>query len=277
MFQDEQKSKKTNIKKLLRRNFLKAYTVLLSALHIIPKKKILIIGHMRSGSSLVTHILIDNTEIAGIGETHTTYNNKNYKTALATSLMLRMGKKSFSKKITYLLDKVLHDYIKTEKILTDENTKIILLARCPEQTIPSIIKIYKHRIVTKAEATAYYSNALKRMLYIKRKYDKKCFLIDYENFLEDNENILQGLSNFLNLKTPLSSSYEVNAFSGKAGIGDFSKNLLTGRVLNKHEKQAKVFDPVGVEKEFSEAVALYAELKQICGLKMPSFNINLKK
>ena len=34
---------------------------------------IFILGHMRSGSSLLAHILADNAEVAGAGESHITY------------------------------------------------------------------------------------------------------------------------------------------------------------------------------------------------------------
>jgi hypothetical protein len=45
--------------------------------HLSSAEKLLLLGHMRCGSSLLTHILVDNPEIAGYGETHTRYNTSN--------------------------------------------------------------------------------------------------------------------------------------------------------------------------------------------------------
>ena len=59
---------------LLKRPVKHAFLLAHSIQHWIqPQQKILLLGHMRCGSSLLSNILATNPEITGYGETHLDY------------------------------------------------------------------------------------------------------------------------------------------------------------------------------------------------------------
>lgn len=72
-----------------------------------PNQILFMLGHMRSGSSLLTHILNTNPEISGFGESHLKYSTKEDFKELIYQVHQTLGKWQVDEK--YILDKILHD------------------------------------------------------------------------------------------------------------------------------------------------------------------------
>ncbi len=151
---------------------LAKYSSILMFFKLAPHKRIIIIGHMRSGSSLLSHILLNNPEISGIGETHTTYKDKNYHLQLIASILAKKRLLYFLSKRKFVMDKVLHKHILDDSILMDENTFIILLVRTPEEVIPSILRTFEitKKPYTFEKAFDHYFERLNCVLDTYRKY-----------------------------------------------------------------------------------------------------------
>jgi len=114
-----------------------------------PLKILLLLSHMRSGSSLLTHILNSNSEIIGYGETHLEYSSeldlkklmlKVYFHGQEFTTIQDVEKLKMSEK--YVLDKVLHnnkfltaDFLASDKIVT------IFLLREPKRSLKSILEL----------------------------------------------------------------------------------------------------------------------------------------
>jgi len=82
-----------------------------------------ILGHMRSGSSLLTHILSSNAAIDGYGETHLDYSNPQ-DFGVATANVCRHLWKVPSGE--YVLDKVLHKrHIPRSELLKHPSVRVI--------------------------------------------------------------------------------------------------------------------------------------------------------
>jgi hypothetical protein len=63
-----------------------------------------VLGHMRSGSTLLCHLLCNSDEIIGFGETHNNYRRRSDLAKLLTSVRASTGKNPF--KYRYVLDKI---------------------------------------------------------------------------------------------------------------------------------------------------------------------------
>jgi hypothetical protein len=200
-----------------------------------PYKIIFILSHMRSGSSLLSHILCSNPEIIGYGETHLTYESPLDFKKLMFNVYWQV--KDLNMNHTYVLDKILHNH----KILEDEliyspNIYKIFLLREPTRTLPSILGIKPHW--SEEKALDYYVERLDKLAdYAKNNHNpERSFYINYDALLENNQGIFDRLQNFLGTPIPFSEKYQVLHTTGIKGIGDSSENIKVGRIIKTEPK-----------------------------------------
>lgn len=192
---------------------------------------IMIIGCMRSGSSLLSHILTTSPEISGFGESHVRYKSREDLLRLAYWILRFRGQ--WPSRHRYLLDKVLHDsHIPDVAALASWcNLKVIVLHRDRGANAVSLQRLFKSDL---SQAEAYYderqfeiANLLKRL-----PSDVEVMNTTYEGITESTEAELSRLRDFLGLQAPLSSEYQLHAASGRWGIGDGSAKLSSGKIVS---------------------------------------------
>ncbi len=214
-----------------------------------PDKFIILFGHQRAGSTLLTKILCSNPEILGYGETHLPYkSNKDIKTISGKILyVFRKWLKNNPtqvEKIKFFFDKSLFNYY----VLTDEPTfflddtiHIIFLLREPQGAIPSIMNLARldpHDKPKKYERGAcdYYIARLNGMVEYAtffRKNKKPFLTVTYQQIICDTKNLFSQLEGFLGLSHALSEEYDMSM--NRIGSGDQSENLLSGKI-NRNKK-----------------------------------------
>ncbi len=109
---------------------------------ILGKKKyIFILSHMRSYTSLLSHILGSHREICGYSETGQSYFGiydlimLRYKVCLANNNRLE-GR--------FILDKILHNGCSiSDQVMNRDDVYIIFMLRKPEETIKCLIKYWR--------------------------------------------------------------------------------------------------------------------------------------
>lgn len=238
-----------------------------------PYKILFILSHMRSGSSLLTHILISNPQIIGFGESHLRYESElDFK-----SLMMRVywQNREFSKipehlpqfrmNHQYILDKVLHDnkFLKDD-FLQSKQVYSIFLLREPYRTIPSLLDLKPHW--NQNNAYEYY---VQRLLTL-QKYaaqiadDKRTFFLTYNQILDNTNSCLSALQNFLNLKENLSEEYQILNTTGKKNIGDYKGNIKAGKIVRNPRKIDIEIDQEILEKANSYYQKSVSNLAQYC-------------
>ncbi len=222
-----------------------------------PYKIIFILSHMRSGSSLLTHLLVSNPDIMGFGESHLQYESEwDFK-----RLMMRIywQHQEFSKfpehfykfkmNHQYILDKVLHDnkFI-NDDFLTSKQVYVIFLLRNPEQTIPSLLDLKPHW--NEENAYNYYTE---RLLSLQKYAEKindsnKCLLLTYHQLLDNTNSALLSLQNFLQTSQEFSEEYTILNTTGKKNIGDYKGNIKAGKIIRNQRKIDLKIDQFLLEK-----------------------------
>lgn len=195
-----------------------------------PYRVLFILSHMRSGSSLLTHLLISNPEIMGYGETHLNYSSEKDLKELIFKLYWRFKDLKMNHK--YVLDKVLHNHkILDDSILKSENIYLIFLLREPEKTLKSILQLKSH--LNEEQALQYYIHRLDKLNSYAEMIDNKkhCLFITYEQVLNQSQLVFQTLQDFLGTKIGFSEEYQVLQTTGIRGIGDSSENIKAGRII----------------------------------------------
>ncbi|MGR5237537.1 sulfotransferase family protein [Vibrio alfacsensis] len=195
------------------------------------KQNIFIVSHMRSCSTLLSHVLSTHPQICGHRELHSSYTRRIH--FLKTRASLFRERESFVQ-ADYLLDKMLHCKLSIDERIFKRKPKYIFLLREPETTMVSMIKMHLSHKNTKQSIYKLEEYYVNRMIYMKEYWNKlegdKIF-VSSEMLTDKTQNTLSKISRFLNLSTPLSDKYELYTDTGKHGVGDFSSNIKSGRIL----------------------------------------------
>ena len=146
----------------------------------------------------------------------------------------------------FLLDKILHDYELTDKVLEVTKPKVIFLLREPENTLKSIINMgyltgiewYKNP----EKALKYYNNRLSQLEKLSKQVAGDYCFIESDDLVNTPEAILEKLTHWLNLKQPLKKEYSIFKNTGKPGYGDPSENIKSG-VLEQTRRYPKIIIP----------------------------------
>lgn len=224
------------------------------------KKKpehLFIFSHMRSRSSVLSHIIGSNPEVCGYSELQISYVNQD---------SLCEAKNSFLKesigKPRYFLDKILHDHGFSSEIFSAENIKVIFLLREPESTIKSIINMGyltgKNWYKDPSNALSYYNDRLHQLeslsLYSKGSY----IFIDSDDLVNKPDLVLKKITAYLKLKKPLKKEYSIFENTGKPTFGDPSNNIKSG-VLQVTKGYPDIVVPLNI---LEKAMVSYEKCKE---------------
>jgi hypothetical protein len=210
------------------------------------RRHLFLLGHMRSYSSVLSHILGSHPQIDGYCETHTKYRTRldlwrlHYRVRKLTGEPLRGD---------YVFDKVLHDYPLARSILDSSRTRGIVLVRRPRETVRSIIgmglqysPIAWHRDF--GRVARYYQTLLAGLLRLAEALRGRVVFLEAETLLSSTREVLDQLGVFLELQSPLQPEYRRFAHTGELGFGDPSEAISAGRVtLTPSESQTAVSLP----------------------------------
>jgi hypothetical protein len=193
------------------------------------KKYLFVVSHMRSRSSVLSHILGNNAAICGYKELHQSYKNQfsliNMQIELVKDLNCKLSNK-------YLLDKMLNNFTITDEILNKAKPKILFLLREPESTIKSIINMGNKTGVSwykdPLKVTEYYCKRLRNMEQLYSRAGSGNLFIDSNELIENADFTLNKISNWLQLVEPLKTTYTTYKDTGVTGFGDPLENIKSG-------------------------------------------------
>jgi hypothetical protein len=194
---------------------------------------IFILGHMRSGSTLLAHILASHPDIVGAGEMHISYHTP------ADLPKLILGTcKSLHKPILrepYIVDQINHEYVAAQVLLSKEVHKCVILLREPEGTLKSMLNL---SVWDEKQALNIYVNRLETLTQYASLLRERAMLVEYDDLIDHADETLATLTSFIGLDSPLTPSYATHRMTGRvAGYGDPSDNIKIGRIVRtpKHE------------------------------------------
>jgi hypothetical protein len=229
------------------------------------KNTILLLSQMRSYSSLFGHNVGSSDEIDGYYEMHNHYFT--IRSILKSKLQFLMSQLP-SNKHRYFFDKILHNHLNvTDQILKSDNTKIVIMIRKPQDTLPSILKMANNRGFTSKmqapeEACLYYINRIKKLVAYSKKVEGKYLFLESESFIKEDGEALKILTKYLELDgPPLSGSFNQFKHTSKEKFGDMSGNLKNAKIIITNKNQvANNYDEYFSEGKINDS---YLEAKKI--------------
>ena len=230
-----------------------------------PYKILFILSHMRSGSSLLTHILNSNPEIIGYGETHINYASEANFKDLIFKVYWKM--RDYQMQHKYVLDKILHTKkILNKSLLTSNNIRTIFLIREPVRSLNSILDLKLHW--NEKKALDYYLERLAMLENYAKIINNKnhSLFITHEQLLQQTNLVFEKLKNFLDANEGFSEQYEILRTTGRSGIGDSSNNIKAGRIL----RESRRLDNKISQESIAKAMPLFNQcsetLSQYCSI-----------
>jgi hypothetical protein len=199
---------------------------------------ILILGHMRSYSSVLCHVLGSHPEIAGYAEMHL-----RYRTVLD---LLRLRSRVFRSlgcvlPGRFVLDKVLHDeYVVAPSILRRDDVSAVVVVRRPAESIRSVLamgaRIPSVGWYSDVDAVVDYYVRRLRTLATVRQHASHCLFVRAEDIVQQTSRVLTEVERFLGLRQELTDEYEIFPHTGQPGFGDDSPAILAGRIVRPPER-----------------------------------------
>lgn len=204
-----------------------------SAAIILPKKHIFLLSHMRAYSSLFGHIMGSNPAICGYYEMHIGYYS--WKSPIRQK-MLYFQQEDAKPGFSYMFDKILHnEHSVCLNVLNNSRARSIFCLRQPQDVIPSILKLYReidpaHEFNSEVFATHYYIKRLAALEAIAESLEQEFFYFDSDALKLQSDDCLGSLSEWLQLRTPLSDTYALQQHTSKERYGDSSAALRAGHI-----------------------------------------------
>jgi len=195
--------------------------------------RIFLLSHMRAFTSLAGHILGSHPRINGYFEMHISYDDAS---ALDRQLDVFLQYETPKENSRYLFDKLLHnDYRLNPALFDPAGLKVLVALQEPGKTVRSIVDLFRSKgtdepYASPVEAANYYVARLEALAEFCRTTTRPYYYYDAELFQEDPETLLARLTDWLELDSPLSGRYQLFSQTGKAGRGDSSGLIYSGRI-----------------------------------------------
>lgn len=198
-------------------------------------RAVFILAHMRCGSTALSNILCSRAEISGYGEAHVAYRAPGDLGRLVVNQALR---RAWKPRARFLFDKVLHNRHDAAAPPEFFQAKAIFLCRRPEDTIPSIRRLFtslgKKQYVTDASAAQYYLDRVGRLGELWQAFPAEHRVgLTYDALMGNTDACLGQVSAIVGLTPPLKNSYRSHSASVRGGGGDPTASAGHTRITQK--------------------------------------------
>ncbi len=217
----------------------------------IPYQHIFLLSHMRANTSLISHILGSHPQINGYYEKHLSYHSQ---ADLINQEQLLISSEESAhdhphEDIQYLFDKILHNsYTLQLENLNPQKIKILISIRSPEQSIKSIINLFRnkktqHPYAAPENAVNYYIQRIKALTVFCEQYKGQYYYYDADLIRSAPKKSLNHIQKWLSLATPLNEEYQIFSLTGKPRVGDSSDNMKSGHIVKQQTNYKTIVIP----------------------------------
>ncbi|NEP18646.1 MAG: sulfotransferase [Leptolyngbya sp. SIO4C1] len=242
------------------------------ALRPAPYRFLLILSHMRSGSSLLSHLISANPEIIGYGETHLEYAEAaDFKRLLENLYWHAQEFRTLSdwQKLRmhhrYAMDKVLHNKkFLTDSWLTSASVYAIFLLRQPARSLASIADLKPDW--DESKTLTYYTERLTKLVDYAQLIDspQRTLLLTYEQLLNDTAAALSTLQQFLQTQASFSENYQLLKTTGMKGVGDSKGSIKAGKIVRSQRQLTHRVAPDALARAQASYDSTTERLSQLC-------------
>lgn len=199
-----------------------------------PDHYLFLFSHMRSYSSVLSHVLGTHPEISGYSESHLKYRHRSDLGTLRWRVARAIGGVPTGR---YLLDKLLHNYMLIPRQLREsDRLHALIFLRQPAPTLQSILRMHAMYPQVRwhgdpAAVAVYYCERLMWIAAVAVLLKDRALVFPAEAITGQTHGLLGAIGDHLHLATPLSPAYTPRRYTGQPAHGDVSTNILSGHIL----------------------------------------------
>jgi hypothetical protein len=243
-------------------------TRLLARLHARRAPFVFILAPMRSGTTLLQHILAEEPEFLTAGETHVVYRSPRDLRRLLERVYAYHGwlglwpRRVVEKCVT-------DDLIEDCSLPAWPRVQSVFLVREPLDTVRSLLALRDRQwpfTESVETAGAYYLARLAQLERLAEAVPERArgFVLTYADLVDRPERALGALSHFLGLARPLRPEYREQRWTGESRRGDLSETIRQGTIVRR-EPAAGLELPPGLRERLVEGHAIALErLRRRC-------------
>lgn len=219
-------------------------------------RHIILLSHMRAGSSLLTQLIASTDEVLGYGELHLRYERPQHLRAMngKVAVVTRTSRPTSP----FVIDKILHDHLLTPDALARvvERIETVLLVREPTATMQSLVASFG---MSQDEALEYYVTRLRSLAALASVTAAgSAVALTYDDLIDRTTAAFALIETQLGLTTPLDERYEPRQRGS-----DPSANLASGRILRddkivRHEASVDAAILERAQSAFDDSMAFLA-------------------
>lgn len=188
--------------------------------HARHDRCLLLLGHMRCGSTALANVLCAHPAISGYGESHI---NHGAPAAPGRLVLNQIGARRWKPGARLLFDKILHDHLDAGAPPAFFTARALFLTRAPEPAIASILALFAslgtREYPDPASAAAYYTARLTRLAALWERFPPgRRLALTHEAMIAAPDATLARVTAFLGLTPPLANAYR--ASPTRPGSGD---------------------------------------------------------
>jgi hypothetical protein len=195
-----------------------------------PATAVLIMGHMRCGSTLLMHLLLTNPDLIGCGERNAIYRTNVDLDKL--EIASRRYQRAVLRPVRYAVDQVNHDHLTPEPgLLAGDRVRCVFLVREPASSIQSLLELTRryYEPWTESRAERHYTLRLESLARLAGVIGRhRLVAMTYEELVTDTGVALRRLESYLGLESPLPERYALQEFTGRRG--DPTAKIRTGGI-----------------------------------------------
>lgn len=198
-------------------------------------RAVFILGHMRCGSTALSHVLCGHPSVSGYGEAHIRYDSQ---AALGVLALNQWRRGAWKPRARHLFDKILHSRYDAAADPAFFRARAIFLIREPHESILSIRKLFaalhSDEYADDESAADYYEKRLMQLALLWERFPIRHRIgISYSNMTENPDSVLQLVSSILDLNPPLTNHYNRPETMMARGAGDpLSSHKFNGIVAS---------------------------------------------
>jgi hypothetical protein len=230
------------------------------------QRHLLLLSHMRSFTSMLSHILGSHPEICGASELYQPYHDRRD--------LLKMRYKAYwysdqKAKVRYFFDKVLfNEFPISDRVLNLPDVKIVFMIRKPAPTIASLVRLaaefgakseFLEKCIDPAHCCDLYVERLRILSEHCMALDKPAVYFDAEDLMDRTDVILGAIRDELGLREPLSEHYRTFRHTGEGG-GDMSERIKSGRI---NRSESHRYDVIIPESPLARAEHAYEQARTL--------------
>jgi hypothetical protein len=205
---------------------------------------VFVLAHMRSGSTLLSHILGSNPEFAYAAETNSIIRTSaDLQNLLAETYA---GLRKIRLNATYIVGQVNHALITEEVLKSSLVYKCVILIRSPEDTLKSRIETPMSDSqgipgMSERDALDYYVNRLRELGEYGRILGGRAIIVEYEHLVNHSEQTLAALTDFFDVTQPFETKYKTNRLTRRFR-NPASGEIQAGRIVRTKPRRVKITD-----------------------------------